>query len=198
MAANYRSKAKNSFKTKLRFFKFECVLNETDFIEENFKNFSLSLEFVNRVTGQYYQWLPKDKLEGFKEKEMTVEMVFEMLSKYPDSLADTWFESYFQQFQKQFPEPDFNRIIKVDKCEYCGITLVDIEHLAEAQQIHKKYERGYTMEIDRKDANLEYTAQNCVAACYWCNNAKTDEFTAEEFKPIGQLIGKTLKARLNQ
>jgi hypothetical protein len=35
-------------------------------------------------------------------------------------------------------------------------------------------------------------------ACYWCNNAKTDEFTAEEFKPIGEAIGAALMARINR
>ena len=34
--------------------------------------------------------------------------------------------------------------------------------------------------------------------CYWCNNDKTDEFDAEEFKPIGLEIGKALKARLSE
>lgn len=197
MAANYRSKAKDSFKTKLRFFKFECVLNKTEYTGENFKNYNVSLEFVNRVTGQYYQWLPNNMMEDF-QAELTVNEVFKKLSEFSDAEADTWFEHYFQQFPKQFPEDEFRRVANADKCEYCGITLVDIERLADAQQIHKKYERGYSMEIDRKHPNLEYTSENCVPACYWCNNAKTDEFTADEFKPIGELIGKTLKSRLNK
>jgi 5-methylcytosine-specific restriction endonuclease McrA len=62
----------------------------------------------------------------------------------------------------------------------------------------KKNERGWNFEIDRKKPNLEYTTENCVAACYWCNNAKTDEFDDVEFKPIGELIGDTLKARFNK
>lgn len=33
-------------------------------------------------------------------------------------------------------------------------------------------------------------------ACYWCNNAKTDEFTAEEFKEIGKEIRKIWDVRL--
>jgi hypothetical protein len=35
-------------------------------------------------------------------------------------------------------------------------------------------------------------------SCYWCNNAKTDEFDDIEFKPIGELIGKTLRKRLKE
>jgi hypothetical protein len=32
--------------------------------------------------------------------------------------------------------------------------------------------------------------------CYWCNNAKTDEFTPTEFKFIGQMIGNIWNTRL--
>ncbi len=35
-------------------------------------------------------------------------------------------------------------------------------------------------------------------SCYWCNNAKTDEFDAEEFKVIGLVIGTTFKVRLEK
>lgn len=42
-----------------------------------------------------------------------------------------------------------------------------------------------------------YNPDNCVLACYWCNNAKTDAFTDKEFKPIGDLIGKTIKSIIN-
>lgn len=34
-------------------------------------------------------------------------------------------------------------------------------------------------------------------ACYWCNNAKTDEFSAEEFAPVGKEIGEIFKNRKN-
>ena len=53
------------------------------------------------------------------------------------------------------------------------------------------------MEVVRIELNKGYEEGNLVLSCYWCNNAKTDEFTATEFKPIGELIGQTLKARLN-
>ena len=71
-----------------------------------------------------------------------------------------------------------------------------IEELAQKGKLYKKNERGWNMEIDRKKPNLEYTTDNCVAACYWCNNAKTDEFDDEEFEPIGEQIGNALLKRL--
>ena len=43
-----------------------------------------------------------------------------------------------------------------------------------------------------------YNKDNCVLACHWCNNAKTDAFTADEFKPIGKEIGTTIQKILNE
>ena len=53
------------------------------------------------------------------------------------------------------------------------------------------------MEIDRKEPNLEYTKENCVWCCYWCNNAKTDEFKYKEFKKVGAVIETIWNDRLN-
>jgi len=35
-------------------------------------------------------------------------------------------------------------------------------------------------------------------SCYWCNNAKTDEFTAEEFAVIGKAIAMVWHDRLRE
>lgn len=37
-----------------------------------------------------------------------------------------------------------------------------------------------------------YNRHNCVFACYWCNNAKTDAFNEAEFSDIGKAIGQTI------
>jgi hypothetical protein len=44
-------------------------------------------------------------------------------------------------------------------------------------------------ELDRKEPNQSYdNIDNLVFACYWCNNAKTDTFTADEFKEVGKVF----------
>lgn len=43
-----------------------------------------------------------------------------------------------------------------------------------------------------------YNESNCVLACYWCNNAKTDAFTDKEFEPIGLIIGDTIRSILTK
>lgn len=53
------------------------------------------------------------------------------------------------------------------------------------------------MEIDRKISEEKYDKfSNLTYACYWCNNAKTDTFTEEEFMIIGKSISYVWKQRL--
>lgn len=85
-------------------------------------------------------------------------------------------------------------------CHYCGIDEATIARLIDNHLIYTKriITRGRSLEIDRKKPNEAYdNTENLVWCCYWCNNAKTDEFNEEEFKQIGMNIGETLRNRLN-
>ena len=88
------------------------------------------------------------------------------------------------------------------KCFYCECT--EEELLGFYNKIHsdangripsKRRTRGKSLEIERK-ADKEYTRENCILSCYWCNNAKSDVFSFDEFKPIGEAIGKAIKLNL--
>ena len=81
------------------------------------------------------------------------------------------------------------------KCDYCGLTEEE-GHTFNNNPIYsdskrKKY-RGNSLEIDRKD-DKPYSRINCVLACYWCNNAKSDVFSYDDFKPIGIQIGRRIR-----
>lgn len=72
-------------------------------------------------------------------------------------------------------------------CEYC--------RLPGNTEIHygrrfRKGRRGLNLEVDRKDNCQRYSPENCVLACYPCNNAKSDVFSYEEFLKIGEAIHK--------
>ena len=83
------------------------------------------------------------------------------------------------------------------KCYYCGITENQISELFNKGELYTKRNRGRKLEIERLSPNEPYeNLQNLVFSCYWCNNAKTDTFTSEEFKIIGKEIGKIWKKRL--
>ncbi|GHV89505.1 hypothetical protein AGMMS50268_00080 [Spirochaetia bacterium] len=72
--------------------------------------------------------------------------------------------------------------------------LLDAGHL-----INKRPTRGRYLEIERKDPERSYDDfDNLTLACYWCNNAKTDTFTHEEFIIIGKAIAQIWKNRLKK
>ena len=93
---------------------------------------------------------------------------------------------YKNNFEDVFSLSDFSELNKSDKCCYCNLTIEKVKKLANKKLLFKKNERGWNLEIDRKNSNYEYSKENCVMSCYWCNNAKTDEFTYDEFIKIGK------------
>ena len=82
------------------------------------------------------------------------------------------------------------------KCHYCGCTEKEIKKFWILSKSKRKKTRGKSFEIDRK-RDEDYSADNCVLACYWCNNAKSDVFSQEEFKPIGIAIGRVIRRLLS-
>jgi 5-methylcytosine-specific restriction endonuclease McrA len=86
---------------------------------------------------------------------------------------------------------------KERKCFYCNITEPEIEKLWEKYPDLTKRKRGKKLEIERLEPNLPYSiTSNLVFSCYWCNNAKTDTFTKNEFSEIGKVIEQIWKKRL--
>jgi hypothetical protein len=85
------------------------------------------------------------------------------------------------------------------RCHYCKITQDELDKLHTLGLNNKRTTRGKTLEIERKIADESYSnISNLTYCCYWCNNAKTDTFTEEEFKIIGQAIGMVWKLRLKK
>ncbi len=83
------------------------------------------------------------------------------------------------------------------KCFYCGITEEQISYLFQTGKLYTKRKRGKKLEIERLLPEQPYeNLKNLVFSCYWCNNAKTDTFTKDEFIEIGKVIGKIWKKRL--
>ena len=50
--------------------------------------------------------------------------------------------------------------------------------------------RWKRLEVDRIESKKPYSPENCVLACYPCNNAKSDVFSYGEFKEIGKVINR--------
>ncbi len=73
------------------------------------------------------------------------------------------------------------------KCYYCSITeekLIKIFDLNNGV-LKTKRKRGRFLELERKNSKKDenvYSPENCVLACYLCNNHKSDLITSDEHK----------------
>jgi len=81
-----------------------------------------------------------------------------------------------------------NKLYKRDgrKCHYCGILEKDV--LGIWGKFYGLEKRGKCLELDRKDNEKAYNIENCVLTCAVCNCARSDKFTYEEFKKVGDVI----------
>ncbi|MBK6267312.1 hypothetical protein JKA74_19880 [Marivirga sp. S37H4] len=200
----YLSKSNNSFKSRLRIFLFDKIINGQavdSFLLEEFLQYDLSgkQSLINKFTAEFYHTKRKQNLSGTDMQIDDIYLSMKEAERDLKQMLPNWRKEYFHKvFRNQLQPDKFKELQEADTCYYCEITLNEILELVHNKKIYKKNERGWRMEIDRKEPNQEYSNENCVPACYWCNNAKTDEFDAEEFKPIGKAIGELLRERLKK
>lgn len=194
---NYKAKAQDSFRTKLNLFLYHYVSSkESKNLDlELFNGFEITSKLIHEYTTIYWQMDYNDKIGG-----LTIRAIYQAIDNIHKEHALTikeW-ESYYVQniFPDLFPFDNFQHLTSQQACYYCGITPNEINKLADLGRLYKKKDRGWNLEIDRLDSNREYSPENCVMCCYWCNNAKTDEFTSEEFKQIAKGIRNVWDQRL--
>lgn len=84
---------------------------------------------------------------------------------------------YLEQFKKQD-----------GRCCYCDSSILTIKHLIDnkllgVRKVKGEGVRGPKFEIERVDSveNI-YKPQNCLLACYYCNNDKSNVFSAKDYK----------------
>jgi hypothetical protein len=191
----YGAKGKDSFKTKLNLFLFNEVVNNGIIDESNFSHFEITNSLIKQYTNEYWQQ-PTD----YEINKLKIAKIDESISKWKEGNTqtikelETHYITYFKD--KVYPFEDFIKLFDRESCYYCGISESEIEKLGDLKKLNKKSLRGWSLEIERFDSNLEYHSENCTLACYWCNNAKTDEFTKDEFKRIGEEFRKIWESRL--
>jgi len=141
-----------------------------------------------------------------KEKEFDESDIFkELLSQYYKMFSDNnfsvkWFCDYYGEDVDDYSSVDLNDA-KIRKCYYCGISEKHIFELLESFKINKDfmfYLRGERMEIDKKNPFEDYAKNNIELCCYWCNNAKTNEYTKNEFITIASGIKTIWEERLRE
>lgn len=196
----YQEKAKDSFKTKLQLYLFSRAIHrDWDNVNlDNFRVFKIDSDLVTIYATKYWQLKAEHELvNGLTNDAIYKEIAIR--EKEFKSLIELLRTDYIENvFPQLFPYSEFEKLLAEEKCAYCHITIEKICRLGDEGKLRKKNYRGWSLEIDRKDSNLEYTPDNCVIACYWCNNAKTDEFTHDEFLGIGIAIKKVFNSRLQK
>jgi len=192
-----------SFKTKLDIYLFYRCLNKGGigkFKAWEFDHFKIDDEVIAEYE-KAWQLGHEDRLtqDGPMMKEIDKEIEHWQASNR--NLMESLFKEYKILFITHlFPFSDFESLYSKEPneriCHYCKINDKQIEELSNKGKIKTKRDRGFTMEIDRLEPNKEYSLKNCVLACYWCNNAKSDEFTPGEFSEhIGPGIQSVWKDR---
>lgn len=177
-----------SFKTKLDIFLFHRSIikgNLEDVTVQEFKNFKIDPD----IEAKYQRAWQLDGDDSLIPSGITMKALDDLIEawgKLNTDLQEELRSNYKILFVTEyFPFSEFEKIYDRDPkhriCHYCKKSDQELTELRKQGKILTKKLRGYTMEVDRRRANFEYSKENIVLACYWCNNAKTDEFSEDEF-----------------
>jgi len=201
LTSKFKAKASDSFNTKWKLFLFDYVVYKKDSEDlslSSFRVFRISNNLINLYTTEYWQKDKEDFInEDLKIKVDVIYKTLKILNESQKELNKDCRTDYINNYEELiFNKEDFKKLLSQESCGYCGMTREKVDQLFEKKMLYKKNERGWNLEIDRKNSNLEYTKDNCVMCCYWCNNAKTDEFTYSEFKEIGLAFKQVWDKRL--
>lgn len=128
-----------------------------------------------------------DLVEACKEQREERDKLFSLYKR--KGFQNLPFEEFLMWIKQQDP-----------RCYYCGIHQSEIDQLLLRKKIFTKRitTRGKRLELERVLPNESYdNIANLKFSCYWCNNAKSDEFSEVEFKEIAKAISKIWRNRLS-
>ncbi len=118
----------------------------------------------------------KNEIEEYLEKEkLRVSKLYKEKHRNGFITKETFVDWYIKQIQKQ----DF-------KCYYCETSIFYMIKLIESNYLKARKigygVRGKVLEIDKKVNENGYNPENCVLACYYCNNDKSYTIESDEYK----------------
>ena len=116
-----------------------------------------------------------NKNDYLKEEKQRVKKLF--AKKHKQGFKDK--NDLANWFVEKIKEQDY-------KCEYCETSIFDIIKLIKNKKLKPRKtgygRRGLVLEIDRKDNSNGYNRDNCVLACYYCNNDKSYILNSDDYK----------------
>ncbi len=190
----YKSTALNTIQSKLNQKYKDIQIRDYN----SYLKFELFKETVKKLSKEDSIEISKEEYPAFFHLELHEKFkglpVFEIWDKWEEQKKQEIKISECKE-NKILSEEKFCKLLLKENCAYCGISIKEINQLGNKGKLKTKRFRGYTLEIDQKDAYAGYSDENCEACCYWCNNAKTDEFSVGEFKEIAKGINEAWKKR---
>ena len=155
-------------------FLYLCIVEQLDY-----KTIAERLDLPNSTLTNWY--------EDLKDERLAIASIRNLWTRKKIKMAFSDFYKWYLSHER--------------KCFYCDITEPQIKELIDSGRLTTKRlaTRGRKLELDRKQPDLEYdNFDNLAFACYWCNNAKTDTFTEEEFLKVGKVFKEIWKQRLER
>jgi hypothetical protein len=147
-------------------------------------------------------WMAFAEKRNYADISKELKISRKELTKWTSDLNEYWkpITEIYALYKRKKINSDFQSFydfyIQLEKkktCEYCNITERELSII----KPYTKRLRGKKFELERKKPDSDYNdLTNLTLACYWCNNAKTDTFSHEEFKLIGKSISEIWKKRL--
>lgn len=137
--------------------------------EDELNQFRTLMEFVHHECG-----LNDPQVEEIKQQEAdTIDLLRKLRSKFTGARREGFgeYESFYNWYIEQKQE-----------CYYCKIKVDTIRYLLDNNIIHERLNRGRSLEIEKLNPAGQYCRENCVLACYFCNNDKSQIFTVEQYK----------------
>ncbi len=115
-----------------------------------------------------------------KAAKDNLKYIYDRFKKKQDDYKDAFngsFEAFLAWWCEKTPEDGIRR------CCYCEVDEKALKDAFDLKIISSK-KRSFSgeLQIERKDPNGDYSADNCEFACVICNNAKSDMISAEDFK----------------
>lgn len=94
-------------------------------------------------------------------------------------------------------------------CKYCGLTeeesqkivmtsILKSNRFPENGKIGQGKSRGVWLEVDRLEPKGQYSRENAVLCCYFCNNDKSDVFSGQEYLKFRENRIEYLRDRLKK
>lgn len=141
---------------------FQKIRNEFDLSKEKFAEYCA--DFESKRAAEIIEIRRVRQLYNNKKNEL-------------DEFRFSSFKEFYTWHKNQFE-------IQKGECFYCHThestirTLFDKNIISSVRQLN----RGQHLEVERKDGkNKLYNAANCVLACYFCNNDKSDIFSERDY-----------------